>query len=228
LLASLPGCGSILGIDDLHPTSIKGALSALDQDNVRNAKVVFFDRSGTKVGETTTRDDGSYELPLTGQLPVNGYFEVKDPRVVHTVSYLLTPALDRIENSHDIQTLTPEGFAELVAAAGMSQGATSWLVVAQVVDDQGSTAVGAKILSAATEEDPTRQLGVCYSGRSGPDLTPCGGTSTGDDAFARIFDVPDSAALTISAVDADGGSHTISFPTVGGPGLVFTPIPPAP
>jgi len=220
----LAGCGSVLGIEDFAPPMIKGALRDLDNDSVKNAKLVFFDDSGTKVGETTTNDRGDYEFPLTGQLPVNGYFEVNDPRLVHTFSHLLTPALDRTENSHEIQTLSAEGLRNLVTAAEMVQGPSSWLVVGQVADDQGSSAVGAMV-EAVTQNDPTRLLGLCYTKRDETGR-PCGGSSTADDALAWIFDVPENATLTISAVDADGGAHSTSFPTVAGPGLIFTPVPP--
>jgi hypothetical protein len=222
----LAGCGGLLGIEDFDPPSITGALRDLDNDNIRDTKVVFFDESRTKFGETITGADGTYVLPLTAELPVNGlngYFELNDPRYVHTFSYLLTPALDGAKNGHEIVTLTSDGLRSLADTATMPHGANSWIVVAAVIDDQGGAAIGATV-EAVTQAN--QRLAVCYTDQDDPNL-PCGGSSTGNDGLARIFDVPENVTVTVSAINTEGGSHTISFPTAGGPGLVSTPVPPA-
>jgi hypothetical protein len=192
--------------------------------------VLFRAPDGVEVGHATTDSAGKFELPVTEGLPLNGYFELVDPRYVHTVSHLVTPVVDHAHREDDdILTLTPDGLRKLAADAGRTQDPAHWLVIAQVVDDQGSFLSGATVAARPDPPALPTPVEVCYSDDS-PQHTglPCGNGAATDesDPKAWLFDVPETPSLVITAMDANGGPHQVAFPIVGGPGLVFTPVPP--
>jgi hypothetical protein len=221
----LAGCSAVLGIDDLHPPTIRGVVRDLGADTVSNAAVVLYREPATRVGATTTRDGGKFEFPITGALPFDGYFDLSDPRFVRTFSHLAQLVVDHADLDVEVLTLTAAGLRMLASDAGKTQGALGWVVMAQVVDAGGSALAGATVQAEAG--DPAVAVAqICYTDPSTG--FPCAAGPTHDDGKAWLFDVPEMAPLSITATDSDGHLHTVSFPTVAGPGLVFTPVPPAP
>jgi hypothetical protein len=225
LVVGLAGCGSILGIEDLRPPTIHGAVRDLKADTVADAMVTLFrdpDATHTnpqRIGDAMTDSAGAFTLPISDELPLDGFFELADPRFVHTFSHLVLPVVDRADpQAVQILTLTPDGLRMVAADAGRAQDAAHSLVIAQVVDAEGNPQVGATI---SDQPGP-----VCYS-LEGVAL-PCHVGATTTDGLAWLFDVPEAALLTITAVDAGGKPYSASFPVLAGPGIVFTPVLPEP
>jgi hypothetical protein len=226
VVAMLAGCSNVLGIDDLHPPTIHGIVRDIATDTVSNVAVVLHrDPDATRIDEATTSARGTFDIPINETLPFDGYFDLDDPRFVRTFSHLVQPVVDHADMDVEIVTLTPPGLGLLASSAGKSQGAHRWVVIAQVFDAGGSAVTGATVQANADGTDlPASQ--ICYANPSTG--LPCGtGSTTGDDGKAWLFDVPEMAMLTITAT-ADSHVQTVSFPVEAGPGLLFTPVPPAP
>jgi hypothetical protein len=231
MVGMLAGCSAVLGIDDLHPPTIHGVVRDLAADTVSNAPVVLYrdpdaqTPDATRVGSTKTSDGGKFEFPITGRLPLDGYLELADARFVRTFSHLVQPVVDHADLDVEVHTVTVVGLHMLATEAGKTQAPLRWVVVAQVVDAGGSALPGATV--SAEAGDPAAPVPqICYTDPSTG--FPCVAGPTRDDGKAWLFDVPEMASLTISAMDSDGHLHTTSFPVIAGPGLVFTPVPPAP
>ena len=233
MLAMLAGCGTILGIDDLHPPTIHGTVRDLGADTVSNAVVVLYrdpdeqNPSSTRVDDATSDARGRFAFPIASGLPLDGYLDLADPRFVRTFSHLIQPLVEHADQDVELLTLTPAGLHMLATDVGRAQDPSRWIVLAQVVDAGGSSLAGATV-QAETSSPPTAVSQICYT----DPLTssPCGTgiSTTRDDGKAWLFDVPENTTLKITATDSEGKAHTVEFPVVAGPGLVFTPVPPAP
>jgi hypothetical protein len=227
----LAGCSAVLGIEDLHPSTVHGIVRDLGADTVANVAVILYRDPGpgmvdsTRIDDATTDEHGAFELPITAALPLTGYFDLVDSRFVRTFSHLHRPIVDHADFDIEILTLTAAGLRSLAADAGMPQDAAHGLVLAQIVDADGSALPGATV-HAEVGEPPVAVSQICYTNASTG--FPCETGSTRDDGIAWLFNIPETASLSITAVDAEGHEHAVSFPVVAGPGLVFTPVPPAP
>jgi hypothetical protein len=228
----LAGCSAVLGIEDLHPSTVHGVVRDLAADTVPNASVVLYRDpapggvDSTRIDGATTDDHGAFDLAVTAALPLDGYFDLADPRFVRTFDHLSQPVVDHADLDVEILTLNAITLQKLAADAGKAQDAARWLVVAQVVDAGGSTLEGATV-HAEVGEPPVAVSEICYTNLSTG--APCDtGTTTRGDGNAWLFNIPETTSLHITATDADGHAHAVSFPVIAGPGLVITPVPPMP
>jgi hypothetical protein len=220
----LAGCSGILGIDDFAPSTIHGSVRDLLANPIAQLTVVLhLDPDGIRVSRATTDDDGNFEMPITVALPVSGYFEIRDPRYVHTRSRLVDSVVEHADLDVELFTLTPEGLRTVVADAGKTQGPANWLVIALVIGGDEGPVVNATV-GAQVGDPPQPVQQICYSN---PQTSlPCGdGSSTQADGLAFLFDVPESDSLAITAMDGSGKRFDAEIPIVPGPGLVVTPIP---
>jgi hypothetical protein len=232
VVAMLAGCSAVLGIEDLHPPTIHGAVRQIAGDNVSNVSITLYrDPEGggtdsTPIETATTDGQGKFELPIRVALPLDGYLDLADPRFVRTFSHLTQPVVDHANlDDADVFTLTAAGLATLASGAQVTQDPARSLVIAQIVGMDGGVLVGATVhAEVGPAATPVSQ--ICYTNS----LTgfPCATGATGADGRAWLFDVPETMALTITAVDAGGQSHVLSFSVVAGPSLVFTPVQPTP
>jgi len=233
VVATLAGCSTVLGIDDLHPPTIKGTVRDIATDTVSNVQVVLYrdpepeTAAPTRIDDATTNDRGTFQIPITDTLPLSGYFKLSDQRFVSTFSHLILPVVDHADvDDVEILTLTANGLGLLASGAGKTQDSRHWVVMAQVFDAGGSALPGA-IVHAQADGSPVAASQICYSSPSTG--LPCGTRSTtGDDGKAWLFDIPQADSLSITATDGEGHLHAVAFPVDAGPGLLFTPVLPAP
>lgn len=217
----LSGCTSVLGIEDLHtPTPvINGFVREIGVDHrpVANAAITLRrDAGSVQLGEATTHSDGSFDMAVAEGFPSDGFFEIMDPRYLHTFSYVLRPDL-----SVELVTLTAAQLQSLASTSGTTQNQSNWLVIAEVVDGDGGPVSGATVSSEPTA--PPQDL--CYS--DAITQLPCHAGSTTGDGRAWFFDAPEQNNLMINAVDAQQLRYDASIPLVPGPGVVFTPLRPS-
>jgi hypothetical protein len=220
----LAGCSGILGIEDLAPSTIHGTARDLLANPVEQVNIVLhLDPDGVRVSHAVTDDDGKFELPITAALPVTGYFEIMDPRYVHTRSHLVDFVVEHADLDVEIFTVTPDGLRSIVARAGRTQRAASWLVIAKVIDDDGGSFASATV-GAQVGDPPQPVQQICYAD---PQTSlPCGdGSSTEADGLAFLFDVPEADSLAITAMNGPGKRVDAELPIPAGPGLLFTPVP---
>lgn len=230
-VAMLAGCSAVLGIEDLHPPTIHGAVRQIGGDNVSNVSIALYrDPEGggtdsTLIEAATTDGQGRFELPIRVALPLDGYLDLADPHFVRTFSHLTQPVVDHADLDVEVFTLTAAGLATLASGAHVTQDPARSVVIAQIVDMYGSALPGATVQAeAGVPATPVSQ--ICYTNS----LTgfPCAPGVTGTDGLAWLFDVPETASLKITAVDAAGQPHVVEFAVVAGPSLVSTPVPPTP
>ena len=220
----------MLGIEDLHPPTIRGTMRDPQADTVPNTTITLFrDPTGSdpvarRVDDTTTDKDGRFELPLT-EVPLDGYFEMTVPAYLHTFSHLIKPVVTEHEDpeEHEIITLNAQGLRRLASDISTTQDPTAWLVLAKVIDADGTPLPGATVHAEVGDPPVAVQL-ICYTTEDTG--LPCHTGTTTSDGRAWLFNIPETSSLTITAVDAAGHPHTISFPIVAGPGVVSTPVPP--
>lgn len=230
----LAGCSAALGIDDLHPPTIHGVVRDLLNSTVPNVSVALYREpeggapGGAHLDDATTDGQGRFEFPITAALPINVYLDLGDAGFVRTVDHLTQPVVDHSDVDVELLTLTTAGLRMLASDAHETQDPARSVVIAQVIEADGSAVVGATVHAAvhARAGDPGTDVPqICYTDASG---APCALGTTRDDGLAWLFDVPETASLTISAADGAGHSHTASLSVVAGPGLVFTAVRPAP
>jgi hypothetical protein len=229
----LAGCGGVLGIEDFKPPKIQILLRDFETGTRLPGTVVTLWRDDQgpvkEVARVTTDADGQFDLVMTTELPLDGYFEIVDPRYLHTFSHLAQPVVDHADHSADILTTTAAGLQRVADNAGMSQTAGTWLVIAQVLDDGGQVAQAT--VHAKRDGTPIDDAKICYTKDDDDDDkdVPCGRTTTGADGKAWLFDIPgDASSLVITAMDAEGKRHEVPFPLETGPGIVYTPVPVVP
>lgn len=229
MVAMIAGCSAVLGIEDLHPPTIRGVVRDMAADTVSNVSVALYrDSGGPPIDEATTDGKGRFEFPVTAALPLDGYLDLADSHFVRTFSHLILPVVDHQDFDVEVQTLTADGLRMLASGAGQTQSPGRSVVIAQVVDAGGSALAGATV-HAEAGQPPVDVPHICATEPSTgfPCATSATGV-TGDDGKAWLFDVPENTSLTITAVDADGKSHAVTFTVVAEPSLVFTPVPPVP
>jgi hypothetical protein len=223
-VVSLAGCGGILGIEDFDPPTIRGQLRDITSDFVPSAAVALRHDNGAPLTQVTTDAEGRFEIPITEQLPLDGYFEVLSPGFVPTINRLLTPVIDHVDTSQDVFTTTPAGLALLEDDADTTLSATQWLVLAVVVDAGGGTIAKATVTAMDSDGQPVDK--VCYTRQ---DITrPCALVSTGSDGLAWLFGAKQNDTIVVSATDADGVTYQSTVRTFAGSGIVFAPIRPTP
>jgi hypothetical protein len=230
-VAMLAGCSAVLGIDDLHPPTIHGAVRDLAGGTVSNVSIVLYrDPEGggsdsSRIDAATTDGQGQFELPLRATLPLNGYLDLDDAHFVRTFSHLTQPVVDHADFDVEVFTLTAAGLATLASGAQVTQDPARSVVIARIVDMDGGVLVGATV-HAEVGTPPTAVPQICYTNS----LTgfPCATGATGADGLAWVFDVPETESLKITAVDAEGQPQVLVFPVIAGPSLVFTPVRPGP
>ncbi len=230
-VAMLAGCSAVLGIEDLHPPTIHGAVRDLAGGTVSKVSIVLFrDPEGggsdsTRIDAATTDGQGRFELPIRAVLPLDGYLDLDDAPFVRTFSHLTQPVVDHADLDVEVFTLTAAGVANLASGAGKTQDPARSVVIAKIVDADGSGLPGATV-HAEVGTPPTAVSQICYTNS----LTgfPCATGGTGTDGLAWLFDVPETESLNITAVDANGQPHGLVFPVIAGPSLVFTQVQPAP
>jgi hypothetical protein len=226
MMAMLAGCDAVVGIEDLHPPTIRGTVREIGNDNLPNVSVVLYrDPDGARIDAATTDGQGKFEFPITEALPFDGYLDVGDPGLVRTFSHLSQPVVDHADVGLDLFTLTAAGVPMLVDDAHATQDPARSIVLAQVIDKDGGAITGATV-HARVAGAPMDVPQICYTDALTP--APCAAGTTRDNGFAWLFDIPETASLTITAVDGDGHSYEVSFPIIAGPSLVFTPVRPAP
>jgi hypothetical protein len=224
MVAMLAGCSAALGIEDLHPPTIHGVVRDLAASNVPNVSVVLYrEPDGARLDEATTDGQGRFEFPIAGALPVNVYLDLADAGFVRTVNHLSQPVVDHSDVDVELLTLTTAGLRMLASDAHATQDPARSVVVAQVIVADGSAVAGATVHARAG--DPGTDVPqICYTDTSVG--SPCAPGATRDDGLAWLFDVPQTASLTITAMDGGGHSYVASLSVVPGPGLVFVAVRP--
>jgi len=228
-VAMLAGCSAVLGIEDLHPPTIHGAVRDLAGGTVSNVSIVLYrapeavGSDGTRIDAATTDGQGRFELPLSAALPLIGYLDLDDAPFVRTFSHLIQPVVDHADFDVEVFTLTAAGLATLASGAQVTQDPARAVVIARIVDMDGGVLVGATVhAEVGTSATPVSQ--ICYTNS----LTnfPCATGATGPDGLAWLFDVPETDSLKITAVDAEGQPQVLVFRVIAAPSLVFTLVRP--
>jgi hypothetical protein len=202
----------------------------LAADIVPNASVALYREpeggapDSTRLDAATTNGQGRFEFPVTAALPISVYLDLADSRFVRTFSHVTQPLVDHTDLDVEILTLTTAGLRRLASDAHATQDPARSVVVARVVDADGSTLAGATV-HAQGGNPPTDIAQICYS--DAVTGFPCAPGTTRDDGLAWLFDVP-AASLTITAIDSAGHPHAVSLSIVAGPSFVFTPVRPGP
>lgn len=229
----LAGCSAALGIEDLHPPTIHGTVSDRLGSNVPNVSVALYREpdggalDGARLDEATTDGQGRFEFPIAGALPINVYLDLADAGFVRTVNHLSQPVVDHADVDVELRTLTTAGLRMLASDAHATQDPARSVVIAEVIEADGSDVVGATVHARAG--DPGTDVPqICYTDPSSVDA-PCAPGAPGatrEGGLAWLFDVPETASLTITAMDSAGHSHVASLSIVAGPGLVYVAVQP--
>jgi hypothetical protein len=231
VVAMLAGCSAVLGIEDLHPPTIHGAVRDLEGGTVSKVSIALFrDPEGggsdsTRIDAATTDGQGKFELPIRAPLPLDGYLDLDDAPFVRTFRHLDQPVVDHADLDVEVFTLTAAGVANLASGAGKTQDPARSVVIATIVDADGSVVPGA-IVQAEAGVPPTPVSQICYTNM----LTrfPCATGGTGPDGLAWLFDVPETESLNVTAVGTAGHAYGLVFRVIAGPSLVSTAVPPTP
>lgn len=233
MVAMLAGCSAALGIEDLHPPTIHGVVRDLQNSTVPNVSVALYREpdggapGGAHLDDATTDGQGRFEFPITAALPIDVYLDLADAGFVRTVDHLSQPVVDHSDTDVELLTLTTAGLRMLASDARATLDPARSVVVAQVIEADGSAVAGATVHAAVHAQvgDPGTDVPqICYTDTSVG--TPCATGTTRDDGLAWLFDVPETASLTISAMDGNGHSHSAALSVVAGPSLVFTAVRP--
>lgn len=200
---SLTFTGVVDQLVDSAPTPLAGAKVTLSRDD------------GTEVGSTTSDANGAFSIPVTGPLPLDGFYKIEGAGILDSYSHLVL-ATSTDPASH-VLALSATELDELAVAAGTVQQPDTSLVIAQAVNASGAPLAGAKIYAAASGD---ARLPVCYSAGGVPD---CALTATGADGLGWVFSAP-TISLAVGAEDAGGQALTTTTFDVLSHTVVFTPV----
>lgn len=219
----LVACGSVEPKADAPPTNDLTFTGVVEQlvDTVRTplagAKVTLSRDDGSQVGSTTSDANGSFSIPITGALPLDGFYKIEGAGVLDSFSHLVI-ATSTDPASH-ILALSATELDKLATTAGTVQQPNTSLVIAQLVDASGAPLAGGTIrasLPGGTE------IPVCYSSGGVPS---CALDATGADGIGWMFSVP-TTSLSVGGADANGGDLTATTFDVLSHTVVFTPVRP--
>src|SRR4051812_43243444 len=100
VVAMIAGCSAVLGIDDLHPPTIHGAVRDLAGGTVSKVSIALYrdpeagGSDSTRIDAATTDGQGRFELPIRARLPLDGYLDLDDAPFVRTFSHLTQQVVD--------------------------------------------------------------------------------------------------------------------------------------
>jgi hypothetical protein len=213
-----PGTDATPGGDAPGGPTFTGSVEQLVQGvrhPLANAQVTLARDDGTQVGTTATDANGAFSIPVTGALPLDGFYKVEGGAILTSFLHLVTPAsTDPV--SH-IVAFSASELDRLAATAGTAQQPGASLVIAETIRN------GSALSNATVHASPPGggELPVCYSDSTGAPSCALGATSA--DGLGWLFSVP-AGSIIVNGKDSAGTQLPGPTFEVLANTVVFTPV----